>query len=166
MSQPVVKQTSDLTQGANIAATRHTRGDPQIREGLSALSVVGAQGEVDRPFRHQQAPPMPTMVPLSCYLNIRAAGGCNALLRDNVLAVTDVPHNGTQHFRRFTFSERQCKHQPRCSTQKNAPHCAASHTMSTHCIEARLGAHRAARRRLHRSAVPAATATASLLAPS
>ena len=105
---------------------------------------------------------MATMVPLSCYLNIRAAGGRNALLRDNAQAVTDVPHSGTQHFRRFTVGGRQCKHQPRCSTQKNAPHCAASHRMSTHRTEARLGA----RRRLHRSAVPVATATASLLAPS
>ena len=109
---------------------------------------------------------MPTMVPLPCYLNIPAAGGRNALVRDNAQAVTDVSHSSTQHLRRFTVGERHCKHQPGCSSQKHAPQCAAIHTMSTHCLEARLGARCAARRRLHRSTVLAATATASLNAPS
>ena len=98
------------------------------------------------------------MVLLPCYLNIRAAGRRNPLVRSNAQAVTNVPHNGTQHLRRLRVRERHCKHQPRCSTQKHVPHYAASHTMSTHCTEAH--------RHLHRSAVPAAVTTASLLAPS
>ena len=117
---------------------------------------------------------MPTMV-LSWSLYIPAVCGCNALVRDDAQAITDVPHSGTQHVQRFSVRKWHGKHQPRCSTEKNAPQSAACHTMSTHKMDARQGPRRAprraaprraARRRLHRSAVPAATATAPLLAPS
>ena len=104
---------------------------PQIRKGLSAFPVVCAQGKVDRPFRHEQAPAVPAMVsPRSLY--VPTASGCDAGIGDDSQAVTDVPHRGTRHVRRCTVSKRQGKHQPRCSAKKNAPHSAAFHTTSTH----------------------------------
>ena len=101
--------------------------DPQIWEGLPALVVVGAQGEVDRPFRHEHASPMPTVMPLPCYFYIRMAAGRNALFQDNAEARSDVKRGVTQHCKRFTFEQRHSKHQPRCSTQIHTPQCAAGY---------------------------------------
>ena len=82
---------------------------------------------------------MPTMVS-SWSLYIPDACGCNALVRDNAQAVTDVPHSGTRHFRRFTVRKQHGKQQPRCSTEKNVQHIAAFHTMRTHRTDERQSA--------------------------